>query len=222
LDPTVLGIQSVQVADKAKVMLGAPALAEPGERFDYGPAPYTALGEVLRRKLLQKKMGTLAYLQHRILDPLKLDGKDWVMDGTGQPIYYAGIRLSARDWLKVGQLLLHQGRWKGQNIVDAALLRKAFEAGPTNAAYGFSFWLNSACERKDVLEADVERWIFEPARAAEWPRACLSKRAPPDVIACIGSGGQRLYVVPSRKLIVLHLGRSPQFEDSEFLARLFR
>jgi hypothetical protein len=35
-----------------------------------------------------------------------------------------------------------------------------------------------------------------------------------------GAGAQRLYIIPSRKTIIVRFGQSPTFIDREFLARL--
>jgi hypothetical protein len=54
-----------------------------------------------------------------------------------------------------------------------------------------------------------------------WRNICLSKTAPAELVACIGSYGQRLYVVPSKKLVIVRLGKGGQFKDAPFLKALF-
>jgi CubicO group peptidase (beta-lactamase class C family) len=71
------------------------------------------------------------------------------------------------------------------------------------------------------VEARVEPWIAEAPGAQDWSGACLSRSAPPDLFACIGSFGQRLYVVPSSQLVIVHLGHCPKFLDGPFLNTLF-
>jgi CubicO group peptidase (beta-lactamase class C family) len=46
-------------------------------------------------------------------------------------------------------------------------------------------------------------------------------RAPPDLYMAAGRYNQRLYVIPSLKMIVVRLGRADRrWSDAEFLARL--
>ena len=54
----------------------------------------------------------------------------------------------------------------------------------------------------------------------QWRNACLCRNAPSDLVASIGSGAQRLYVVPSQDLVIVRQGKDSAFSDAEFL-RLF-
>jgi CubicO group peptidase (beta-lactamase class C family) len=42
-----------------------------------------------------------------------------------------------------------------------------------------------------------------------------------DLIACIGSYGQRLYIVPSQKLVIVRLAKDSKPDDAEMLRLLF-
>ena len=53
-----------------------------------------------------------------------------------------------------------------------------------------------------------------------WADACLCRAAPNDLVACIGSGYQRLYVIPSLDLVVVRQGRDGRFSDAQFLRLL--
>ncbi len=61
-----------------------------------------------------------------------------------------------------------------------------------------------------------EEWSPE-----RWGRSSLSAVAPSDLIAMIGSGGLRCYVVPSRKLVIVRFGTGRGFSDAAFLGALF-
>jgi hypothetical protein len=68
------------------------------------------------------------------------------------------------------------------------------------------------------MEIDVEEAI---SRRASWDRLCLSRSAPSDMIAMVGSRGQRVYVSSSKRLIIVRLGSEPGFRDPDFLRRFF-
>jgi CubicO group peptidase (beta-lactamase class C family) len=57
--------------------------------------------------------------------------------------------------------------------------------------------------------------------AQSWRNACLCRSAPADLIACIGSYGQRLYIVPSQKLVIVRLAKDSKPNDAQMLRLLF-
>ena len=59
-------------------------------------------------------------------------------------------------------------------------------------------------------------------QAQDWTRACLCRDAPNDLVACIGSGRQRLYVIPSMEVVVVRHGAGGSFSDAAFLRLLLR
>jgi len=56
--------------------------------------------------------------------------------------------------------------------------------------------------------------------AQNWSGACLCRNAPSDLVACIGSLYQRLYVIPSLQLVVVRNGNGKSFSDAQFLRLL--
>lgn len=221
LEPAMRELQGPTHDDKYGAALDVPTFAAPGERFAYGPSTYLALAEVLRRKLAPRGETPATYLQRRLLGPLGLDLATWRNDPAGNLLPYAGLSLTPDQWLAFGRMLLDRGRVEEQELLSPRSLAKALAPGPVNAAYGMSFWLNGAARTPGAQEADVERWIADRPDKHSWRRACLSRSAPPDLFACIGSYGQRLYVVPSRQLVIVHLGHCRRFVDGPFLKVLF-
>jgi hypothetical protein len=73
------------------------------------------------------------------------------------------------------------------------------KSSDANRAFGFGFWNNHAAESKSAREVDVEDMLDKKWPAQSWRNACLCRAAPADLIACIGSYGQRLYIVPSHE-----------------------
>ncbi|HLO65367.1 MAG TPA: serine hydrolase [Holophaga sp.] len=221
LEPAMRELQGPTHDDKYGAVLGVPSFAAPGAAFAYGPSSYLALAEVLRRRLAPRGETPAAYLQRRLMGPLGLDLATWRSDPAGNLMPYAGLSLTPDQWLAFGRMLLDRGRWASQELLPPGALARALAPGPANPAYGMSFWLNGAARAAGAQEADVERWIADRPGKHNWRRACLSRSAPPDLYACIGSYGQRLYVVPSRQLVIVHLGHCRRFVDGPFLKVLF-
>ena len=221
LDPATHILQSRSCSDKYATALQVESLNEPGVAFAYGPSHYLVIAEVLHRKLAKRGELLPDFLLRRILSPLKLDLDTWRMDLVGNLIPFAGLSLKPRDWLLFGRMLEARGSLGGKSLLGVRSLTEALTPSPTNRAYGLGFWLNAEASNPEAIEADVERWISEPVGSIHWQKACLSRNAPTDLFACIGSGGQRLYIVPSRQMVIVHLGRCKGFRDAEFLDILF-
>jgi hypothetical protein len=94
-------------------------------------------------------------------------------------------------------------------------LREAFSGSSANPSYGLTFWLNR--QAPDGREADMERMLDLPWQSAEWTNVCICKDAPPDMVVALGSGYQRLFIIPSLKAIIVRQGSNARFSDAHFL-----
>lgn len=188
-----------------------PALAEPGTRFSYGPSCYYVLGELMKRKLAGRGQTPLQYLEERILSRIGVRVGRWAHDRAGNPHMPNGAYMTARDWLRFGELLLNGGTYRGEVIVRADLLQ--FTGSRANPGYGFTAWLNRPGGRSSAGRGAGSR----PGDPGGW----IYPAGLPDLYMAAGAGGQRLYIVPSRRAVIVRFGDSPGFRDSEFLARLF-
>lgn len=203
--------------NRTAAALKARNLAQPGERFFYGPASLQVFHEVLARKL--KKKTPTRFLEREVLSPLGLGSQRYLPDGKGVPLLAAGWMQTARQWSGMGRVILE----KGEPVLDEddGFFAEAMKGGKANEAYAFGFWNNHAAESKSSREIDVETMMERKLIAQSWKNICLSKIAPADLVACIGSYGQRLYVVPSKKLVIVRLGKGGDFKDAPFLKALF-
>ncbi len=210
-------------ADKLALSVGLKATRDRGASFVYGPSHLQVFCEVLRRKLASKGLGYEDYLQKRLIKPLDIRITQWRADSHGNVIPSAGMYMTGRDWLKFGELVLNGGTWKGRRLVSTEALSKCFVGTPINPAFGQCFWVNSYRTQDDAREVDVELFLEREPLPEDWSRACLCKSAPTDLICSLGSNFQRLYLVPSMQLVVVHQGKKGNdFRDAEFLSLLFR
>ncbi len=210
-------------ADKLTLSVGLDAKRERGEAFIYGPSHLQVFCEVLRRKLKRKGLSYQGYLDRKLIKPLDIHISQWRADSHGNVIPSAGMWMSGRDWMKFGEMVCHGGSWNGRQLVPSSGLATCLQATRINPAFGLCFWVNSYRDHPDAREIDVEEYLELKPLPEDWSRACLSKKAPSDLIGSIGSNFQRLYVVPSMDLVVVHQGRKGArgFRDAEFLPILF-
>ncbi len=206
-----------RVQDKGRVALQVPGVSQPGSTFLYGPSHWEVFEEFLRRKLKPRGAQPLTYLQRKVLTVCGADTSGWRRDRAGNPYFSTGATLSARQLTKIGELILNSGKRNFFQMIPQKELDALNSGTPANPMYKMGFWLNRASQIPGTEEVAIEQRIGGGYSASSWRYACISKHAPSDLIAMVGSRGQRLYVVPSRRLIVARQGVSNNFRDSEFL-----
>ena len=175
--------------------------------FAYGPAPFQVFGEVMRRKLQRNRETVTQYLDRRVLQPIGLRVGAWTNAASGQPNLPSGASLTAREWIKYGQLLEQNGVWNDQAVLRSDLLQTLFQGSRINPAYGLTFWLNAAgvgAGRNTDLSSGIA-----PA-------------APEDLVMAAGAGNQRFYIVPSLDLVIVRFGRDAPYSDAVFMTRLLQ
>jgi CubicO group peptidase (beta-lactamase class C family) len=207
-------LQRASIRDRDVMAIRLPVLAEPGSAFIYGPSHLQIFSELLRRKL--KGRATTAYIEGHVLKPLGLGHLNYKKDARGNPLPATGFELTAREWARLGELVLGRGNYHGRPVVPADLLRQAFDGSQANPSYGLTFWLNQQSQKLSE-EADLERMLDLPWQSAQWTNVCICKDAPADMVVALGSGYQRLFIIPSLKAIIVRQGSNAKFSDAHFL-----
>jgi CubicO group peptidase (beta-lactamase class C family) len=193
--------------------IAMPLSTPPGQVFSYGPAPYQVFGEVMRRKLVAAGQpgDPYLYLKRRILDPIGLSPAQWRRLPNGDALLPQGAVMTVREWAKLGELVRAGGVWKGKALVDRAAFAELFKGSAANPSYGITFWLPAPSAAPDPVSRgnDINQ-------APDLPR---------DLVMAAGAGDQRLYIIPSRKLVIVRLAQlsregGPHWSDATFL-RLF-
>ncbi len=203
------------VRDKDAIALGLPAVSSPGEVFAYGPSHYEVLAALLARKA--PPAASWLNLPFTSVRPTNLR-----RDGDGRPYFSAGAHLNARQLLDLGHVVRRNGWAAIFPIIPSRLINEATTGSPANSMYGLGFWLNQNCRKPSAVERNVEEAIAGSLGRKDWAQSCLSRRAPPDLVAMVGSRGQRVYIVPSRNQIIVRLGNSPGFRDPDFLRAFYQ
>ena len=93
--------------DRDQIAIRASIVAEPGAAFIYGPSSLQVFHQVLEQKL--RGESPTRYLERRVLRPLGLGSQRYLKDRAGNPLLAAGWQLSARQWARLGQLVLAGG-----------------------------------------------------------------------------------------------------------------
>jgi CubicO group peptidase (beta-lactamase class C family) len=206
-------VQRPSIRDRNAMALALPSVAEPGSAFIYGPSHLQIFSELLRRKLRGRSV--ISYLESHVSNRLGLRDLKYKKDARGNPLPATGFELTAREWARLGELVIGNGNYHRRQIVPSTLLREAFVGSQANPAYGLTFWLNQ--EAPTGREADMERLLDLPWEKAHWSGVYICKDAPADMVVALGSHYQRLFVIPSLKAIIVRQGSGGNFSDAQFL-----
>lgn len=211
LDPAFF-LHNDDPGNRDTIAMSLPMVAEPGSAFIYGPSALQVFHEVLKVKL--KGEAPTHYLERRVLHRLGLGSQRYLKDRAGNPLLASGWFLSPRQWSKLGELVLRHG----SPVVSSGSLSQCWRGSPANRAFSLGWWNNRAAP--GGREFDFENMLNPRWPQQQWSGACLCRDAPSDLVACIGSLCQRLYVIPSLDLIVVRHGAGGQFSDGRFLRLL--
>lgn len=219
LDPAFC-LHGSDIDDRSEIAVRTPLVSEPGRVFTYGPSHLQVFCEVLRRKLEARGETPVGYINRRVLCPMGIGSVDFKKDRCGNPLLATGFRLTAREWARMGELILGGGHYGGREIVPRSLLEECFRGSRVNPAFGIGFWLNKEASRG--REPDIEDQLELKWYQQNWTNVCVCREAPPDMVVSLGSCYQRLYVIPSLRLVIVRQGNGARFSDARFLRALLR
>ncbi len=170
--------------------------ADAGTRWAYHNAPYTLLQSVVSKAVGQDFD---AYFNVKLKNRIGMDGQWRWMDDNH--VYYS----TARSMARFGLLMLNQGTWEGQPILNDPQFYTASVTTSQNMnnAYGYLWWLNG----KSSLMVPTSQTVFP---------LTIAPNAPADMIAAMGKNGQLLNIVPSKKLVIMRMGDSPDLSSVPF------
>ncbi len=169
-------------------------LADAGSRWGYHTGAYYKLHDVLQSISGQ---GITPYTRAQVGDRIGMNGF-WV-NGT----YISNARSMAR----YGLLNLARGRWGTDTLLkDTTFFRQMTTTSqPLNQSYGYLWWLNG---QASYMVPGVQFVFRQP----------LVPNASPDMLAALGLNDQKIYVVPSREMVVIRMGNNA-YDQSAALSK---
>ncbi|WP_449399868.1 serine hydrolase domain-containing protein [Chryseobacterium wanjuense] len=114
----------------------------PGDRFEYQSGSTQLLGFAVRKAVDQS---LASYLSEKFWVPLGMEqNAEWSTDESGMEKTYCCIHSNARDFAKLGQLFLDNGKVGDQQILNLNFIEQM--QTPTQKSkeiYGMGFWINN-------------------------------------------------------------------------------
>lgn len=130
------------------------------------------------------------YFNQKLRDKIGMNG-GWFV--TGDNVVYTSTTRSAA---RFGLLMLRKGKWLDERILNEAFFDQATNTSQTiNEAYGYLWWLNG----KNSYHLPQTQFEFQGS---------LIPSAPVDMFMALGKNDQKIYVVPSRKLVIVRFGNA--------------
>ena len=121
---------------------------EPGSEYEYSSGSTQLLGVFLKRALQAKEPGLTVseHLSRSLWQPMGMENDAvYTLDRPaaegGMERTYCCIFASARDFARFGQLLLQDGEWNGQALLDKAFIERMRQPD-LKPFYGHSLWMD--------------------------------------------------------------------------------
>ncbi len=128
------------------------------------------------------------YFNTKLRDRIGMTGF-WFQSGENR-VYRSNTRSMAR----FGLLALNLGNWNGNQIINNSYFRNSTSTSQNlNLAYGYMWWLNG----KSSYRLPQTQFQFN---------GTLIPNAPNDMYCALGKDDQKIYVVPSKKLVIIRMG----------------
>ncbi len=180
----------------------APLAHEPGTRWYYSSGTSNILARIFRDAAGGTAADAHAFIRSRLYEPLGITSMVIEFDSSDSPVGSSFSYATARDWARLGQFWLQEGRWNGRPLLPEGWIRWSVTPAPAanRGQYGAQFWLNAGIEG--------------------------ARRSYPDLPASTfyahGYSGQIVAVFPEQGVVVVRLGFTTDgsWDDNRFLAAI--
>jgi CubicO group peptidase (beta-lactamase class C family) len=174
-------------------------VADAGTRWAYGNV-FQRLMDVVSEATNQDFE---LYFNTKLKTKIGMDG--FWNNGLVYKIYHSNTRSMAR----FGLLSLNKGKWENEQILNESFYTESTSSSQSiNNGYGYLWWLNGKTN------------YMEPGSQAVYSGALVSN-APTEMYAAMGANDQRIYIIPSKNIVVVRMGdasdpTNPNFTLSNF------
>lgn len=128
------------------------------------------------------------YFNAKLKNKIGMDG--FWNNGIIFKVYHSNTRSMAR----FGLLALNNGKWNNEQIINESFFSEAINTSQTNnPSYGYLWWLNG----KTKYMIPGGQTVFQ---------GYLVPNAPQDMYAAMGAEDQRIYVIPSKNMVIIRMG----------------
>lgn len=165
-----------------------PIAYQADSHWSYSSGTSNIISGIIKRSIGGNFQRYYEFTQKRLFLPLGIESAQLEADANGTFIGSSYMYATARDWAKLGQLMLQDGIWKGLRILPKGWVKYSITPTKTDPLnhYGAHFWLN-----RDPDSKNTQR---------KWPSV------PTDAYYMSGFQGQSVIIIPSHELVIVRLG----------------
>lgn len=179
-------------ADMTVSQANKKAIAVPTKIWNYSSGTSNLLSGILRKQF-NNYQDYLDFPYRALIDKIGMNSMLLEADMEGNYVGSSYAWATTRDWAKFGILYLNNGNWNGEQLFDEKWVK--YITTPTehsDGTYGAHFWLNANGKYSNV---------------------------PRDMYSANGFQGQRVYIIPSKDLVIVRMGlaEDPEFDFNSFL-----
>lgn len=172
-----------------------------GTKFYYSSGNSNILSRIIRQTVGDKNYHSFIYdslfyklgMYHTVMEP----------DASGTMVGSSYVFATAQDWARFGLLYYNNGIVDGEKLFTDDWVTKTStpSSADTLQQYGYQFWLNG-------LNKEI-------------PSQRKFSAAPADMYYADGYAGQYVFIIPSKKLVIVRLGFK-NFDENELLRRILQ
>jgi CubicO group peptidase (beta-lactamase class C family) len=185
--------------DMAAFTAKLPLKNKPGTTFNYSSGNSNILSRIIRQTVGEKDYWSFPYTA--LFQKVNMYSVLLEPDASGTFIGSSYSYATARDFARFGLLYYNNGLWNGEQLLPDNWVKETIQPASADNRnhYGYQFWLNGY--DKDDL---TKRWYPD---------------VPADMYFADGFGGQNVYIIPSKKLVVVRLGLH-NINENKFLTEV--
>jgi CubicO group peptidase (beta-lactamase class C family) len=118
----------------------------PGQKYEYQSVSAQLLGLALRQAI---GSSLASYLSEKLWQPLGTEQPaKWSTDEKGVEKAFCCIHATARDFARIGQLMMQEGEWNGKQLLSKDFCRKLLTPTRENSAFCLNIWADDDNEIK--------------------------------------------------------------------------
>jgi CubicO group peptidase (beta-lactamase class C family) len=158
--------------------------ADAGTRWAYHNV-YVKLQDIITQATGQSWSN---YFNAKLRDKIGMNGVWLPLDNN--IVYFSNTRSMAR----FGLLMLNKGKWDDTVILNETFFNAATSTSQNiNLSYGYLWWLNGKSS------------YHLPQSQLQFPGSIIPN-GPNDMFMALGKNDQKIYVIPSKKMVVIRMG----------------
>jgi CubicO group peptidase (beta-lactamase class C family) len=174
--------------DFAAYAANKPLETEPDSKWHYSSGTANIIARVVRQTIEKAHANYYEYLYQHLFHKIGMFSVVLEPDPSGTFVGSSYVFATPRDWARFGLLYLQDGVWNGERILPRGWVKYTTTPAPRapRGEYGALFWLN--------------------AGAPSDPADRMMPSVPVDAFFARGFQEQRVFVIPSKNLVLVRLG----------------